>query len=468
MKRLIFLFLAIILTSLSGRAQYPDENPDLQTAGISYLIMDAETGEVLDSKNEHTSMTPASTLKLLPTAATLEKFGPDFTFETRLAIDGTIKDGVLKGDVYILGGSDPALGSVRFQQRYYQPQTFLARWANALKAEGITRIEGNILGSENQRLNNKIPRTWIWEDIANYFGASASMLNIYENTYHLHFNTGDTAGKLTTISKVIPPDIALSFSNEVVSANGGGDQAYIFGVPECDERVVRGSLPKGYSDFVVKGAIPDPALLAAKHLKKELTDDGIDISGKAMTGMPEGNVEIIYRLKSPPLKDLIKITNHKSINLYANSLGLLFSDDKIMDEACGEMTEFWNQKGMRTEGLKLEDACGLSPFNQISAYQLGYILKYMQDSDYADVFRESLPVAGKSGTLRYFGHRRDFKGKFTGKSGSIKRVYCYAGYLTTKSGKNCIVVGMLNRYACSSREAKSALEDFINEAYKNY
>jgi D-alanyl-D-alanine carboxypeptidase/D-alanyl-D-alanine-endopeptidase (penicillin-binding protein 4) len=474
MKRTIPLILAMLLACVITRAQYPDKNPELQTAGISYLVMDAETGKILDSKNEHTSMTPASTLKILPTAAALEKFGPDYRFETQLAIKGNITaDGVLNGDVYILGGSDPALGSLRYQQTYYQPLSFIKQWSNAIRAEGIERIEGNIIGSENQPLNNKIPRTWIWEDIANYFGASASMLNVYENTYQLSFNTGNEAGKQTSITKVTPPGMNLTFSNEVLAANGGGDQAYIFGVPESTKRTVRGTLPKGYNNFIVKGAIPDPALLAARHLKNQLTEDGISVDGEAATGMPEEEeeeeeVQIIDRLVSPPLKDLIKTTNHKSINLYANSLGLLFSVDRIMDEACNKMVEFWNQNGMRTEGLKLEDACGLSPFNQISAYQLAYILKYMQDSEYSDIFRASLPVAGESGTLKYFGHRRDFKGKFTGKSGSIKRVYCYAGYLTTKSGKNCIVVGMLNRYSCSSGEAKAALEDFISTAYNNY
>ncbi|MFW5767509.1 MAG: D-alanyl-D-alanine carboxypeptidase/D-alanyl-D-alanine-endopeptidase [Bacteroidota bacterium] len=468
MKNRWTLLLGLLLIKQFIYAQLPDENPELQTAGIAYLVMDAQTGESILAHNEHISMTPASSIKIVPTASALEKYGPEYQFETSLAISGEVVGSVRKGNVYIIGGSDPALGSVRFQGQYYQPVDFLSQWSEAIKAEGITRIEGDIIGSENQRLNNKIPRTWIWEDIANYFGAAASMLNIYENTYQLSFNTGSLAGEPTAITKITPRGMDLTFSNEVIAADGGGDQAYIFGVPESNERVIRGTLPKGHNSFVVKGAIPDPALLAARHLHEQLEKDGISVDGTAGTGMPVETTQKIHSTYSPSLEKLIKITNHKSINLYANSLGLLFSDDKIMDEACDEMIHFWNQNGMRTEGLKLEDACGLSPFNQISAYQLAYILKYMQDSEHANVFRASLPVAGKSGTLRYFGHRRAFNGKFTGKSGSMKRVYSYAGYLTTASKKEYIIVGILNRFDCSSREAKSALEDFVNTVYNNY
>lgn len=467
-KKLIIGIFLLAFTSSGLLAQMPDKVPELQTAGISYIIMDAETGKTLKSHREHISMTPASAMKLVATSAAIDKYGADFCFETKLAISGEIKDGVLHGDVYILGGGDPALGSMRFQNHYYRPFSFLKRWTDALKEEGIKEIEGNIVGSENQNLLNKIPRTWIWEDIANYYGASPSMLNIYENTYQISFNTKVNPGKPTKINKITPDGLNLEFENNVRAASGGGDQAYIFGIPATNKRIIRGTLPAGHDNYHIKGAIPDPALLTAKHLKNSLADNDIKVTGKAKTGMPDTEIKTIHKLKSPALEDLIKLTHYRSLNLYANMMGLLFSEERVMHSALENLTKYWNERGLRTEGMILEDACGLSGFNQISAYQLAYILKYMLSSEHAEAFKTSLPVSGETGTLKYFGRHRDFISQFRGKSGSIKRVNCYAGYLKTKSGKELIVVSMINRYDSESGKIQGMQENFVEEIYNTY
>ncbi|MFW5805328.1 MAG: D-alanyl-D-alanine carboxypeptidase/D-alanyl-D-alanine-endopeptidase [Bacteroidales bacterium] len=465
-KVLIFILLVFVYTI--SFAQMTDEIPELQTAGISYIVMDAETGKTLKAHREHVSMTPASTIKIIATAAAIDKFGPEHCFETKLAIQGNLEDGILNGNVYILGNGDPALGSIRFQHHYYGPFSFLKRWSEAIEDTGIKRIDGNIVGSENQNLLNKIPRTWIWEDIANYYGASPSLLNIYENTYQISFDTGNKPGDTTTIKKITPDDLKIEFRNDVIASDGGGDKAFIFGIPGTQQRIIRGTLPAGHDNFIIKGAIPDPALLAAKHLRDELEKNGINVTGNATTGIPMPKTETIHTLKSPPLQDLIKLTHYKSINLYANMIGLLFSEERITDKALENLITYWNEKGLRTEGMKLEDACGLSGFNQVSAFQLAYVLKYMNDTEYADEFKASLPVSGKSGTLKYFGRNSDFQSKFHGKSGSIKRVSCYAGYLETNSGKNVIVVSMINRYDNSSGTIKKIQADFIEKIYLDY
>ena len=107
------------------------------------------------------------------------------------------------------------------------------------------------------------------------------------------------------------------------------------------------------------------------------------------------------------------MTNHRSINLYANMIGSLFSADFLLDEAEESILAYWKSRGMDTEGLFFEDLCGLSPFNQISAKQIAFILAYMKTSEAWSAFYESLPVSGESGTLKYFGQNKSFSGNFT-------------------------------------------------------
>ena len=170
---------------------------------------------------------------------------------------GEIKDGVLYGDLYIVGGGDPALGSLRYKEYYYKPVSFFQSWVGDVKQAGIKRVNGNVYGVENENLINKVPRTWIWEDMANHFGASPGMLNVYDNLYHIHFNTQGNV-EVCKNTGFFPEDISYEFVNEVKIASGGGDQAYVFGAPDSNERLVKGTLPQGYSNFVVKGSISNP------------------------------------------------------------------------------------------------------------------------------------------------------------------------------------------------------------------
>ncbi len=468
MKKLItvlcFVFMVLVL-----HAQLLNENTNLYHANVSYLVSDAETGEEVLAYRANQSMIPASVLKIAPTASALLKFGENAVFETKLLYSGAIVDGILKGNIYILGGGDPALGSLKYQDHYYQPVSFLQEWVIQAKNAGIKRIQGDVIAIEAQSLMEKVPRTWLWEDISNHFGASPGMLNVYDDFYQLRFNTMGSVGDIAKIASVVPDDIGLEFESQVKIADGGGDQAYVFGGPDSEKRIILGTLPKGYKAFVVKAAIPDPANLLAQHFYQHLIAAGIPVSGSFHTEsiLPQ-ETSFLHKTASPKLERLIHITNHRSINLYANMIGSLFALDSNLETAGEEIIRFWEGKGMNTDGLLLEDMCGLSPFNQISAEQIGFMLKTMHDSEMSETFKNSLPVSGKSGTLRYFGHNKAFNGKFYGKSGSIKRVYAYAGYLTTKSGKTVIIAGFVNQFSCTSKEAKNALADFFDTVYHDY
>ena len=68
-------------------------------------------GETLISAGKDKMLVPASNMKLISTGAALFSLGPDYRFSTTLAHDGHISDGVLHGNLYIVGGGDPLLGS---------------------------------------------------------------------------------------------------------------------------------------------------------------------------------------------------------------------------------------------------------------------------------------------------------------------------------------------------------------------
>jgi len=156
----------------------------------------------------------------------------------------------------------------------------------------------------------------------------------------------------------------------------------------------------------------------------------------------------------------------KSVNLCAETLLLQLAENAIgkvgFDNGCETLKEFWQKKGMNTDGLFLDDASGLSRANGITPAQMGFLLSYMKtESNVSQGFINSLPVSGQSGSLKNFG--KNFTGKFSAKSGYMSRVMNYAGYLKHESGRDFSVVIMVNNYTCSNREMRKMLEQLISD-----
>lgn len=474
-KRLmrIILILNIFCTiKVFGQTAMPDSIVSqwagqklLEHASVGICLKDAATGEQLASYNSKLSLIPASTLKLVTTAAALEIMGPDYRFSTSLTYKGTVSNDSLKGDLIIVGGGDPALGS-RYFRDHYLKNHFLQAWVDSLKKHNICHIDGNILTDATIYDDQPVPDTWIWEDMGNYYGAGVSALSVYDNTCEIHLWSSPVAGHATRILAVIPEVPGLSFENRVVSSNDQRDLAYVFGSPLDSARLIRGSIPKGKNDFVIRASIPDPARLLAWQLKKMLESAGISFSGeiKKATAKTSGAV-LVAVTWSPALIDIIRVTNHESINLFAEHLlrhlSWLQSGKGTTDEGTRVVTDFWKGKGIDVRGFFMCDGSGLSHFNAITSEQMVSILTYMKNkSPYADLFFNSLPAAPE-GTLYYF-DAANFPGKsLRAKSGSMTRVRCYAGLLRSASGRQILFDIALNHFSCSQNDAIRAIEKLL-------
>lgn len=452
--------------------QHPDyfidflANESLASASIGVLVADAETGELLIHHDAGKSLVPASVQKLLIAGAALETFGPDYTFETAVAYDGNIAaDGTLNGDIVIVGTGDPALASHRFNSHYGD---VIQNFAKTISDAGIKKIKGKVVGDASYYGFTQIPDTWIWEDIGNYYGAIPGGLNMFENTYQLNFRSGKPGNK-TTILGTNPALPWLSFYNNVNAANDNRDNAWIYGSYFSNVREVRGTIPANRKNFTIKGAIDDPAYLAAYQLTEMLKESGVNISGEAesrFTAYSGTGLKTLYSVQSPPLSEIVFYLNMNSINLYAEALLLQLSKSKTgiadFENGSAALEEFWLGKGIDTKGLFLEDGSGLSRANALNAEQLAFVLTYMKNkSKYALEFIRSLPVAGESGSLKSFGKDVGLTAKFVAKSGYMSRVMNYAGYLKTDNGKDLVVVVLVNNYTCSNTEMRGLLEGLI-------
>jgi D-alanyl-D-alanine carboxypeptidase/D-alanyl-D-alanine-endopeptidase (penicillin-binding protein 4) len=457
------------LTRLSREIERLQSDPDMRPASWGVAVVEVRSGKLLASHDPYRSLTTASTMKAITTATALEVLGADFRFETTLAYDGKINDSILVGNLYLVGDGDPTLGSDRFGAAY-ELDAVLNQWVQAVKAAGIRQVQGAVIGDASIFSTQLVPAKWPWEDIGNYYGAGAAGLNIHENTYRIDFRS-KRPGTLTDILRTEPVMDDLSFTNEVMAGPAGsGDQAYIYGAPYTTERYVRGSIPPNRSSFSVKGSMSDPARSTAAWLREELIDCGITVVGPATTvrqlwakeGVPMTQRKPLHTFRSPTLSDIVRETNFKSVNLFAEALAkrLAVKLDRAgsTEAAVDAITDHWQRRGVGTQGLTLRDGSGLSPNNGVSALQMAQILAKAEQGSAGTAFYASLPIAGRSGTLSNMLQGTAAEGILRAKSGFISGVRSYAGYVDLPDGRRVAFAMIANQFACGPGEMRSKLE----------
>ncbi len=474
--RKVLLAFCLISTNLLGFAQtksyYDLQNeltklPEFKNASLGIYAVNLSTGDKVFDYNSQTSLAPASVFKIIPTALAIELLGPDYKFKTELAYSGSISsEGVLNGNIYIIGYGDPCLGSQNFASHYNSNGELLQKWVNEIKKLGIKKVNGDIISDISYFGEISIPDTWIWEDIANYYGNPGSALNYMDNYYFLHFKTGSTDGSPTSIIKVEPEDIGITFNNKVTSSSTTGDESFIYYTNSKTECEVRGTLPWNKSDFTIKGSMPEPEIYLAKCFNGKLKSNGILVSGKEKKitsyddKLPR---KVFYTTYSPELIKIAEVTNLKSFNLYAEMFAQHIAK-KTNKKYSDAVADFWKSKSVNTDGLIVEDACGLSRFNGLTAFQMVEMLKYLRNvSVHGEKFFNTLPVAGTSGTLSRYCVGTKAQNRVHAKSGSMARVRAYAGYILNAKGEEIVFCFIANNYTCPNYRVRKIFEDLFVE-----
>ena len=473
----ILCFLFLVSGALRGQSDYQTavdrfvQAPEFVHASVGVAIIDPDGNRLLAHHAANRSLLPASNLKVVTTATALQLLGPEHRFETQLQLDGRVStDGTLEGNLILVGGGDPVLGSDRLKTAD-NLETLLARLTEAVRGRGIRRITGAVVGDDRYFGAAAVPHQWQWNDLGNYYAAGANGLNIHENLYYLDFQRGARTGSPTQVVGT-RPNVPLQFRNEVTSAGPrSGDNAYIFGAPYTYTRTVRGTIPSGSGTFTVKGSLPDPPLFAAQLLTDHLRAAGIEVVASPSTSryleLPAAFGETIYVHQSPPLREIVERANLRSVNLYCEVLllhiGRALNAGPDRADAVRALQTYWTERGVDAEGWWQLDGSGLARANGITVRQIALILaKATKDARTFPDFETSLPLAGSTGSLRRRMTGTTTRGRVRGKTGTLSRVRAYSGYFYPSPDRPIAYSIMLNNYTGSGGAARRRMEELLS------
>ena len=458
------LLTAVLVSSIAAESKAVRvfaEQEGTRNASISALVINAKTGKVVDQFNPDMVLAPASCTKLLSTCTALELLGADFKFPTYLEVRGE-QDGTIDGDLFIRGTGDPTLGSRDLGNR-----TFLGKWVNALKRQGVTHITGSIVADLSFMDNEATNPTWQWEDMGNYYAPGISAIAYLDNTMVINLKS-TLVGEKVQILSTNPEYPGILFDNGIRGASINYDGAVVNGIPFSNMRYLRGSIPANREVFGLKGDLPNPGLLLAQHLRTALLDSGIVVDGDvAYTFEPDSLPrKVLYTHLSEPLSEIVRVTNIDSNNLYAEQMfryvGSKQGTPATIDGSIDVERSCWNSRGVSLKTAIIHDGCGLSANNAISARQFVSLLTYMREKSKAwEAFYASLPVSGESGTLKILLKNTPLHGRVHAKSGTISHVRSYAGYIECANGEVYTFAVIVNKASCKSRVTKEQIEKYL-------
>ena len=171
------------------------------------------------SANPEMPLLTASTMKTISTGVGLHALGKDFKYKTQVAYTGEIKDGVLNGDIVIIGGGDPTLGST--DTIAFSIDSIFGVWTKGIKDAGITRVEGNVVVDDSYFTREQMPDSWSWGNFGASYGCAPSGLSFYENLQDFRLVPGKNPGDKVQVKAIYPQVPGLEVVNEMVTGEKG-------------------------------------------------------------------------------------------------------------------------------------------------------------------------------------------------------------------------------------------------------
>lgn len=421
---------------------------EFASCGFGVAVM-YDNGERIAGINMERKMNPASNMKAITTGAALTALGPDYVWETMLAYSGDIsRNGTLNGDLYIIGGGDPMLGSTHpdaFPLRDY----YYSGWAQLMEEAGIKAIKGDIIGDGSWLQGMREDPSWCYDDLGTYYGTCASGLNFYENRQSFRVNAKDQAkGEKPFIEPGFPYTPWMSWTYDcTVGDKGSGDRLYLYTSERDSTAVIRGTIGAGIEKEVhFRNNWPERAL--ALDFKTWLENEkGMRIRGVAagvvcgsdslsVSSMAGGLTEL-GSVKSPSLKTVITRTNRDSNNLFAEllfrTMGMELGEGSRAEDARKVMRHVLAEQcgvPFTPKELIIQDGSGLSAKDRVSPeYMCKFLRSMMKNGDLFQVYMDSM--------VKYSGRCRYKTGSFTG-------CRCLCGYmLPSQPGGRTIVFSIM-------------------------
>ena len=394
---------------------------------IALMVYDLTNDTTLYAYREKIMCRPASVQKVITSVAALSSLGSDYRFRTRLRTQGTVQDSVLNGNLYLVGGLDPALNEHE-----------LRSMVSDLKKAGINRINGVIYADVSIMDSTYWASGWCWDDAPASFQPYISPLMVHQ---------GFVGIEVKPTSKGNAPEVNIYPSNSYIKViNRARTQDNTLGpltitrdwMHNDNTIIVEGNCRRRQStDLSVVGSADFTFALFRQYL---------DEAGIKYGKYGWGTCPVMARDLSEVSHDLpaiVKEALKESNNLFAEAMFLQMGriqyprEIKFKDAAKFLQNFVSRNFGMHSASFNIVDGCGLSMYDMCSPQFIVDMLSLVyRDKDLYTIMYRSLPISGVDGTLKTRLNDRATLNKVHAKTGSVTGSCTLAGYIHAADGRD--------------------------------
>lgn len=437
---------------LGRRINNAIDESELASARWGVYVISMADGSIVFERDGDKLFTPASNMKIFTTGVALDLLGANYRWRTSVYANAQPDpNGIIPGDLILYGRGAPDL-VVRSKD---ENRSSLTKLADDLYARGVRSVTGNVIGDESYFRGSPLGDGWQWTDLQWYFGAEASALSVNANEVAVNFVPAGQNGEASVVRTSDTENI-VTVQNRM--AMGDRSARSTIGVHRglSDNNVeVWGEFAPGTKGFGARLSVHDPALWATKLFLTALKTRGIKVEGKTLTRNsrvpvgdrfnPADSIELAF-VESQPLSEIAKATNKESINLYAElilrTLGRERGEmaaiappvgrERGDDEAGLAVIRVWLARaGIASNRIALHDGSGLSRLDLVTPESSARLLVSLSKTASGQVFKDSLPLAGRDGTLA--GRLKTLTDRVSAKTGYLTYDNALSGYLTTSN-----------------------------------
>ena len=439
----------------------------LTRAHWGVAVWDLDAGHWVARHAADRYFVPASNLKLVVAATALERLGPEYAWRT--SVYGTAPvgpGGVLDGDLVLYGRGDPNL-SGRFAPSI---TAIFEALADSLAARGLARVTGSLLADESLWDADYVRGDWAGYDLLWWYAAPVGALGFNDNSIDVHIRPGGRVGDPPVVSAE-PPSAFYSIENRALTGPAGSRSTFdLTREPGTNRVIAYGSFPIDAEPATEYFAVVDPAGWAATAFRESLARRGIVVDGPVRTvsrsadsPVAAGDTVALAAHVGPPLARVVDAVLGRSQNWHAEQLlktiGREVEGEGSWRAGLAVERRTLAELGVDTTAFLLKDASGLSSANLVTPEAMVALLAAVRNRPGWPAFRDALPVAAESGSLR-----RRFVGtpaasRVRAKTGFIENVYSLSGYLTTLSGREYAFSVIVNQTAGES--AMAAIDSLV-------
>ena len=423
--------------------------PQFNRTRWGILVQKLSSPQPLYSRDAQKYFTPASVTKLLTTAAALQQLGTNYRIRTSIYDEGN-------GTLRVVGRGDPSLKDEQ-----------LAALAKQLRQKGVRRVQ-QLIADDTHFKAGVIPGSWMWEDIPFYYGAPVNSLILNENAVILRLFPQSVGETLRPKWDEPSEGYRWRVINNAVTV-GEGEKKYIAINRDLKGQTleIQGQLAVNSQPDITAIAVFDPTEHFLRHLRLSLLRERISVARMSAEAANVTGTEIAA-VESAPLSELIKETNTNSNNLFAEALlrtlavkQPLKENQTTVNAGLEVLQTALTQMGVDPKSYKLDDGSGLSRKNLISPQALVQLLQGVARSRFAKVYFNSLPVAGKTGTLKYRLRNTPAEGIVIAKTGTMTGVVSLAGYVNAPNYEPVVFSIMVNQTEQPIKTVRQAIDQIV-------